>query len=102
MKENRKRLVNEMKEKWQLDEDDIENDDCDDNAIVCGNADIKFIDIFNLCNQLNWQGVSFDDMEIYIDTKIERNCEYSKKMDCHLPSPDQFSICDGVIRLWYD
>ena len=97
--EKRKWLVKEMKEKWHLDEEDIIDEDCKDNAIVCGNADIKFIDIFKAINQLDWIGFEIGDMEIFIDVKIARN-----RIDggSHLPTPDEFSIVGGIIRIWYD
>jgi CYTH domain-containing protein len=97
--EKRKWLVKEMKEKWHLDEEDIMDGDCEDNAIVCGNADIKFIDIFKTINQLDWVGFEIGDMEIFIDVKIARNCIDEK---CYLPTPDEFSIVGGIIRIWYD
>jgi CYTH domain-containing protein len=97
--EKRKWLVKEMKYKWHLDEEDIIDEDCEDNAIVCGNADIKFIDIFKTINQLDWVGFKIGDMEIFIDVKIARNCI---KEECYLPTPDEFSIVHGIIRIWYD
>ena len=97
--EKRKWLVKEMKYKWHLDEEDIIDEDCEDNAKVCGNADIKFIDIFKTINQLDWVGFKIGDMEIFIDVKIARNCI---KEECYLPTPDEFSIVHGIIRIWYD
>lgn len=101
--EKRKWLVQEMKNKWQLD---IENDDCSDDAIVCGNADIKFCDILKLCQQLDWQGFKFGDMEILIDIKVQReifrNSDGNYEKRCWLSCPDEFDICNGVIRIWYD
>jgi len=97
--EKRKWLVKEMKEKWHLDEEDIIDGDCEDNAIVCGNANIKFIDIFKTINQLDWVGFIIGDMEIFIDVKIARNCIDGGS---YLPTPDEFSILRGIIRIWYD
>jgi len=97
--EKRKWLVREMKYKWHLDEDLIIDGDCEDNAIVCGNSNVKFIDIFKTINQLDWVGFEIGDMEIFIDVKIARN-----RIDggSHLPTPDEFSIVGGIIRIWYD
>jgi hypothetical protein len=97
--EKRKWLVKEMKEKWHLDEEDIIDGDCKNNARVCGNANIIFIDIFKTINQLDWVGFKIGDMEIFIDVKIARNCI---KEECYLPTPDEFSIVHGIIRIWYD
>jgi len=97
--DKRKWLVKEMKEYWHLDKDDITDGDCEDHAIVCGNANIKFIDILKTINQLDWIGFEIGDMEIFIDVKIARN---RINEECYLPTPDQFSIVRGIIRIWYD
>jgi hypothetical protein len=127
--EKRKWLINEMKTKWFLNEKDINDDDCSDDAIVCGNSGMRFGDIFNLCRQLDWTGFEFGNMEIFIDTFANREPpnlsfempkedrykhfrptkslqnmfvkEWHKKA-CSLPTPDEFHIYCGIIRIWYD
>lgn len=99
-KDQRKWLINEMKEKWYLDEDDIIDGDCADDACVEGNSNINFIDVFNLCEQFEWKGIKFGRSEIEVDILEPRTRKISGK--AWHKSPDEFSICDGIMRIWFD
>lgn len=99
--EKRKWLVQQLKEHWYLDEDDIVDGDCKDDACVEGNSNIKFGTIFELCQQLDWIGFEFGGAEIYIDLTIARKKREGGK-SMWLPNPDEFSICGGTLRIWFD
>ena len=88
-----------MQEKWYVEENNIIDGDCKDDAIVCGNAGIKFIDIFKTLEKLDWQGFEIIYDGILIDIKIARNLIAG---NLWLANPNEFSISDGVIRIWYD
>lgn len=100
-KEKRQWLIQQLKENWSLDEDDIKDGDCSDEAIVRGNSDIDFGTILELCNQLDWIGFEIGGAEIYIDLCANRKRREGGK-SFWLPNPDEFSICGSILRIWFD
>jgi hypothetical protein len=99
-KQKRDWLINQMKEHWYLDEDDITDGNCNDSASVEGNSGISFGDIYKLCQQLDWFGFEFGGAEIFIDLKVLRQKTVGLKS--YLPSADGININEGVLRLWFD
>ncbi len=97
--EKRKWLVQEMQKKWFLDEDDIIDGDCKDNATVSIYGDIEFLDIFKILEQLDWQGFKIIEEGILIDIKIARNLIAG---EINLASPKEFIISNGVMKILYN
>jgi len=98
--EKRKWLVKELNAKWYLDNDDIVEGDCKDDACVEGNAGISFIEVFNLCEQFCWEGIEIGRSEIEIDLFVPRERKINQKAWEH--SSDEFRICDGILTMWFD